>query len=73
MRPCTADRHPFLPSACLQPLTKQLRAAARSGKGTFLLMTFKEVFDNIVPGGCCGWVLLRRLGLLGSMAGMAHR
>ena len=37
-----------------RPLTKQLRQAARSGKGTFLLMTFKEVFDNIVPGkrGC---------------------
>ncbi|KAI7844481.1 hypothetical protein COHA_001941 [Chlorella ohadii] len=30
-----------------KPLTKQLRAAARSGKGKFLLMTFKEVFDNI--------------------------
>ncbi|KAI3425248.1 hypothetical protein D9Q98_009016 [Chlorella vulgaris] len=30
-----------------RPLTKQLRAAARSGKGTFLLMTFKEVFENI--------------------------
>ncbi|KAL4430340.1 hypothetical protein ABPG77_002146 [Micractinium sp. CCAP 211/92] len=30
-----------------KPLTKQLRAAARSGKGTFLLMTFKEVFENI--------------------------
>lgn len=33
-----------------RPLTKQLRAAARSGKGTFLLMTFKEVFDNIHAG-----------------------
>ncbi len=33
-----------------RPLTKQLRAAARSGKGTFLLMTFKEVYDNITPG-----------------------
>jgi arginine decarboxylase-like protein len=30
-------------------LTKQLRAAAASGKGTFLLMTFKEVLDNIEP------------------------
>jgi arginine decarboxylase len=30
-----------------KPLTKQLRAAARSGKGKFLLMTFKEVYDNI--------------------------
>jgi hypothetical protein len=43
-----------------RPLTKQLRAAARSGKGTFLLMTFKEVFDNITPGGWMaglpGWV-----------------
>lgn len=33
-----------------KPLTKQLRAAARSGKGTFLLMTFKEVFENITAG-----------------------
>ena len=38
-----------------RPLTKQLRAAARSGKGTFLLMTFKEVFDNITPGEWVGW------------------
>lgn len=35
-----------------KPLTKQLRAAARSGKGTFLLMTFKEVFENITAGAC---------------------
>jgi hypothetical protein len=38
-----------------RPLTKQLRAAARSGKGTFLLMTFKEVFDNIAAGERAGY------------------
>ena len=41
---------PSAPPPPLQPLTKQLRAAARSGKGKFLLMTFKEVFDNITAG-----------------------
>lgn len=37
-----------------QPLTKQLRAAARSGKGAFLLMTFKDVYNNIAPGEAKG-------------------
>ena len=41
-----------------KPMTKQLRQAARSGKGSFLLLTFKEVFDNISAGkGWAGWGL----------------
>lgn len=30
-------------------LTQQLRAAAKSGKGHFLLCTFKEVYEGIRP------------------------
>lgn len=59
------------PPPPLQPLTKQLRAAARSGKGKFLLMTFKEVFDNITAGErgsvgtcCCVICLVRWWGMV---------
>ena len=44
-----------------QPIgTMVLVQAARHGKGNFLLMTFKEVFENISAGGlvgtkCAGW------------------